>query len=155
MLSRIHAQLGMDRIRIAVTGSEPIPRGTHEFFLGLGLPLCEGYGMTECAAGATVDRPERIKIGTVGRPLAAALAERHQLTDRSLPALAAHPRVLKSLQEGIDAANSKLSRVEQIKRFAVLPEVWTPGSDHLTATGKLRRKPIATTYAATIDSLYG
>ncbi|MGW5108392.1 hypothetical protein [Nocardia sp. NPDC004123] len=63
--------------------------------------------------------------------------------------------MLKSLQEGIDAANSKLSRVEQIKKFAVLPEVWAPGGDHLTATGKLRRKPIATRYAATIDSLYG
>ncbi|MGW3542569.1 hypothetical protein ACWDNI_18765 [Nocardia niigatensis] len=40
-------------------------------------------------------------------------------------------------------------------RFAVLPEVWAPGGVHLTATGKVGRKPIATTYAATIESLYG
>lgn len=66
VLSAVREQLGLDRIRIAVTGSAPIPKDTHEFFLGLGLPLCKGYGMTECTAGATMDRPARIKIGTVG-----------------------------------------------------------------------------------------
>ncbi|MFD7841786.1 hypothetical protein ACFV4K_02445 [Nocardia sp. NPDC059764] len=63
--------------------------------------------------------------------------------------------MLATLQDGVGAANDKLSRVEQIKKFAVLPDVWVPGSDHLTATGKLSRKPIAITYAATIESLYG
>ncbi|WP_244975892.1 AMP-dependent synthetase/ligase [Nocardia huaxiensis] len=266
VLSTIRGRLGLDQVRIAVTGSAPIPRDTHEFFLGLGLPLCEGYGMTECTAAATVSRPERIKIGTVGTAvpgtevkiaddgevlirgrmlmrgyrnapektaetidedgwlhtgdigeldsegflkivdrkkeliisaagknmsptnientitescplagvvvaigegrhyntalicldpdLAAAFAERHQLSDRSLAGLAADPVVLQAVQEGIDLANSKLSRVEQIKKFTILPEVWTPGSECLTATGKLRRKPIATAYAATIDELY-
>ncbi|MFJ9367925.1 hypothetical protein ACIRRA_26370 [Nocardia sp. NPDC101769] len=48
-----------------------------------------------------------------------------------------------------------MSSTPQIKKFAVLPEVWAPGSNHLTAAGKLGRKPIATTYAASIESLYG
>ncbi|MEU0544569.1 long-chain fatty acid--CoA ligase [Nocardia sp. NPDC005978] len=267
VLSTVRERLGLDKVRVAVTGAAPIPRDTHEFFLGLGLPLCEGYGMTECTAGATVNRPERVKIGTVGTalpgaeikiaedgevlvrgrmvmrgyrnapdktaetvdpqgwlhtgdvgeidaegflkivdrkkeliinaagknmsptnientvtestPLAgtvvaigegrsyntalicldpdlvAAFAERNQLSNRSIAALAQDPVVLASVQEGVDAANAKLSRVEQIKKFVVLPDVWTPGSDCLTATGKLRRKPIANAYAATIDSLYG
>ncbi|PSK32965.1 fatty-acid--CoA ligase [Nocardia seriolae] len=92
----------------------------------------------------TTDLPAPTHIGVVA-----------VLTDRSISALAQDPAVLKSLQEGVDAANAKLSRVEQIKKFAVLPDVWLPGSDNLTATGKLKRKPIATNYAATIESLYG
>ncbi|MCM6775490.1 long-chain fatty acid--CoA ligase [Nocardia sp. CDC159] len=266
VLSTIRARLGLDQVRVGVTGSAPIPRDTHEFFLGLGLPLCEGYGMTECTAGATVTRPERIKIGTVGTPLpgaevkiaedgevlvrgrmvmrgyrkdpektadtvdsdgwlhtgdigeiddegylrivdrkkeliinaagknmsptnientitehtplagtvavigegrpyntalicldpdlAAAFAERNELPGDDIAALAANPLVRASIEDGVAAANAKLSRVEQVRKFAVLPDVWAPGSDCLTATGKLRRKPIAAAYADTIESLY-
>jgi long-subunit acyl-CoA synthetase (AMP-forming) len=69
VLSGVRARLGMDQLRIGVTGAAPIPPQVHEFVLGLGIELCEGYGMTECTAGATVNRPERIKIGTVGTPV--------------------------------------------------------------------------------------
>ena len=48
----------------------------------------------------------------------------------------------------------KLSRVEQIKKFAILPVDWEPGGDELTPTMKLKRKPIAEKYAAEIDALY-
>jgi long-chain acyl-CoA synthetase len=58
------------------------------------------------------------------------------------------------VQRGVDAANAKLSRVEQIKRFAVLTEEWLPDSDELTPTMKLKRKPIAAKYAAEIAALY-
>jgi long-subunit acyl-CoA synthetase (AMP-forming) len=54
----------------------------------------------------------------------------------------------------IERANEKLARVEQIKRFAVLPRDWTPGGDELTPTMKLKRTPIATKYAAEIEALY-
>ena len=54
----------------------------------------------------------------------------------------------------IDRANEKLARVEQIKRFAVLPVDWVPGGDELTPTMKLKRKPIAAKYAAEIEALY-
>lgn len=266
VLSAIRARMGLDRVRIAVTGSAPIPPDVHEFFLGLGLPLCEGYGMTECTAGATLTRPGRVKIGTVGTPLpgarvriaedgevlihgamvmrgyrgdpektaeaidsegwlhtgdigeidaegylrivdrkkeiiinaagknmspsniesavtentplagtvavigegrpfntalicldpdlAAAFARRHGLPGGDIPALAVDPQVRAEIQAGIDAANARLSRVEQIKRFAILPEAWDPGGDYLTPTGKLRRRPIAAGYTDTIESLY-
>ena len=52
------------------------------------------------------------------------------------------------IQAAIDAANEKLSRVEQIKRFTLLPTDWQPGGDELTPTMKLKRKPIAAKYDA-------
>ncbi|MFD0363099.1 AMP-dependent synthetase/ligase [Nocardia sp. GCM10030253] len=266
VLAPIRERLGLDRVRAAVTGSVAIPPEVHEFFLGLGLPLCEGYGMTECTAGATLNGPDRVKIGTVGTPLpgaevklgddgevlirgkmvmrgyrnapektaetvdaegwlhtgdigtidadgylsiidrkkeliinaagknmspsnientitencplagtvvvigeqrpyntalicldpdlAAAFARRNQSAATTVAELAKNPQVLAAIEQGVAAANSKLSRVEQIKKYRVLPEVWEPGSDVLTATGKLRRTPIATRYMDTIESLY-
>ncbi len=47
-----------------------------------------------------------------------------------------------------------MSRVEQIKRFRVLPAVWEPGGDEITLTMKLKRRPIAAKYAAEIEELY-
>ena len=69
VLSAVRARLGLDQARIAVTGAAPIPAEVHAFILGLGITLCEGYGMSECTAGATVHRPGDIRVGTVGTPL--------------------------------------------------------------------------------------
>jgi long-subunit acyl-CoA synthetase (AMP-forming) len=69
-------------------------------------------------------------------------------------ALATAPEVLAELDRAIEAANGHLSRVEQVKRFALLAEEWLPGGDELTPTMKLRRKPIAQKYAARIEALY-
>ena len=62
--------------------------------------------------------------------------------------------VVARVQEEVDAANTHLSRVEQIKRFRVLSEEWLPGGDELTPTMKLKRRPIAWKYADEIDGLY-
>jgi long-chain acyl-CoA synthetase len=50
--------------------------------------------------------------------------------------------------------NTRLSRVEQIKRFRVLPNLWEPGGDEITLTMKLKRRPIQAKYAAQIEELY-
>ncbi|GAA1441913.1 fatty acid--CoA ligase FadD11 [Mycobacterium cookii] len=81
-------------------------------------------------------------------------AERHGLADASPEALAAHPEVLAQISAGVAEGNSKLSRVEQIKRFRVLPNLWEPGGDEITLTMKLKRKPIMAKYAAEIEELY-
>jgi long-chain acyl-CoA synthetase len=82
----------------------------------------------------------------------------HFASDRGLPestkALAEHPAVRDALAEAVRIANRKLSRVEQIKTFAILGDDWQPGGDELTPTMKLKRKPIAVKYAAQIDALY-
>jgi len=54
----------------------------------------------------------------------------------------------------IREGNKRLSRVEQIKRFVILPQFWEPGGDEITPTMKLKRKPIAEKYAADIEALY-
>jgi long-chain acyl-CoA synthetase len=58
------------------------------------------------------------------------------------------------IDRAIADANAHLSRVEQIKRYALLSNEWLPGGDELTPTMKLRRKPIAQKYAKEIESLY-
>jgi long-chain acyl-CoA synthetase len=63
-----------------------------------------------------------------------------------------------AIQQAVDAAvataNEHVSRVEQIKRYKILPDVWEPGGNELTPTLKLRRKRIAERYARDIDALY-
>lgn len=262
VLSAIRKRLGFDQLRIAVTGAAPIPPEVHEFVLGLGVDLCEGYGMSECTAGATVSRPGRIKIGTVGMPVTGVQVRiapdgevlvrgknvmrgyrkdpektreavdpdgwlhtgdiGHfdkdgylQIVDRkkeiiinaagknmsptnienaivantplagpvavvgdarpyntalitldadaaaklvpgsSIAELAKDPQVRSAIEAGVAAANSRLSRVEQIKKFTILDDVWDPGSPHVTPTGKLKRKTIYATYGDVIQAMYG
>ena len=59
-----------------------------------------------------------------------------------------------AVQAGVDRANARLSRVEQIKRCAVLTSEGLPDSDELTPTMKLTRRPIEQKYAVQIDALY-
>ncbi|MDG3014319.1 long-chain fatty acid--CoA ligase [Speluncibacter jeojiensis] len=54
---------------LAVTGAAPIAREILEFFYGCGVPLMEGFGMTETSTGATVNTVKHHRFGTVGRPL--------------------------------------------------------------------------------------
>ncbi|EID15131.1 putative fatty-acid-coa ligase fadd11 [Mycobacterium xenopi RIVM700367] len=82
------------------------------------------------------------------------LAAQHGLSDASPAALAAHPDVIAQIAAGVAEGNAKLSRVEQIKRFRVLPTVWEPGGEEMTLTMKLKRRPIAEKYAAEIEELY-
>jgi long-subunit acyl-CoA synthetase (AMP-forming) len=85
---------------------------------------------------------------------AAAWADGQGLDARTPTALAAHPALQDALEACVRAGNQRLSRVEQIKRFRVLPDVWIPGGVELTPTMKLRRRPIAERYAAEIEELY-
>ncbi len=57
------------RLREAVTGAAPIAKEILEFFWAAGVPVMEGYGMTETATAATTSRPEAHRFGTVGKPL--------------------------------------------------------------------------------------
>jgi long-subunit acyl-CoA synthetase (AMP-forming) len=72
----------------------------------------------------------------------------------TLDVLARDERVRAAIQEGIDAANAKLARVEGIKQFTIVEGDWLPSGDELTPTMKLKRKPIAEKYAVAIDAMY-
>jgi long-chain acyl-CoA synthetase len=81
-------------------------------------------------------------------------AAQHGLSDASPAALAAHPEVIARIAAGVAEGNAKLSRVEQIKRFRILPTLWEPGGDEITLTMKLKRRPISAKYSAEIEELY-
>jgi long-chain acyl-CoA synthetase len=266
VLSAVRAKLGLDRVRFAASGAAAISEDALEFVLALGIPCCEGWGMSEVSALATLNPIDAIRIGTVGKavkgvelriaedsellvrgplvmkgyrhepaktaeaidadgwlhtgdlasidadgyvrivdrkkeliinaagknmspanvegilqvscpllgPVAvfgddrpylvalltldpdglAAYAARTGAADTSPAALAADPGLRAVVEAGVTEANERLSRVEQIKSFAILADVWEPGGDQLTPTMKLRRRPIAQRYAAEIDEMY-
>ena len=59
-------RMGLRRTRFGVTAAAPIAPEILEFFMSIGVPLYEAYGMTENAGVATVNRPRAVKVGTVG-----------------------------------------------------------------------------------------
>ncbi|MEV6559667.1 fatty acid--CoA ligase FadD11 [Nocardia sp. NPDC051756] len=99
-------------------------------------------------------RPFNTALIVIDAETAEPYAAQHGLPDASAAALAGHPGVIAEIARGVAAGNTKLSRVEQIKRFTVLPAFWEPGGDEITLTMKLRRTPIATKYAQDVDRLY-
>jgi long-subunit acyl-CoA synthetase (AMP-forming) len=99
-------------------------------------------------------RPYNVALLVLDPDSAAAHARSHGLADASVEAVAADPEVQRLVSDGVEQANARLSRVEQIKRFELLAQEWLPGGDELTPTMKLKRKPIASKYAATIEALY-
>jgi len=265
VLSKVRAALGMDEMRWAWSGAAAISPDTLKFFMGLGIDVCELWGMSELSGAGTLNPPGRVKIGTVGPALpgaelkladdgellfrgpgvmtgyrkepektaeavdadgwlhtgdvatidedgyvtivdrkkeiiinaagknmspanientmksacpllaavavigdnrpynvalvtldpdaAAAYAEKHGLANDP-GVLAKDPGLVAAVQAGVDAGNARLSRVEQVKRFEVLPTFWMPGSEEMTPTLKLKRRPIAQKYAAEIERLY-
>jgi len=265
VLAKIRAALGLDELKWAWSGAAAIAPETLQFFTGLGLNVCELWGMSEISGAGTLNPPGRARVGTVGLPLPATevrLADDGELLFRgpgvmsgyrgdpektaeaidadgwvhtgdvatidadgyvtivdrkkeliisaagknmspsnientikvTTPLLSAvavigdgrpfnvalvtldpdaaaayaekagvaadpavlskDPGLIAAVQAGIDAGNAKLSRVEQIKKFEVLPSFWMPGGDELTPTLKLRRRPISEKYAAEIERLY-
>jgi long-subunit acyl-CoA synthetase (AMP-forming) len=262
----IRRQLGLDQVQVAVVGAAPCPVDVIEFFLGIGIPLGEVYGMSETTGVHTFNPPDAIRIGTAGTPLPGCelelseegevlmrgpniMAGYRNLPDKTAETIDAdgwlhsgdvgeidadgYLRIVDRIKEliisaagknmspanieaalkggspligaacaigdgrpynvalvtldpdatgafadssgieagspqelatsaavrgevarGIERANQQLARVEQIKRFAIVPDEWQPGGDELTPTMKLKRRPIAEKYAAEIESLY-
>ncbi|HVE68101.1 MAG TPA: AMP-dependent synthetase/ligase [Solirubrobacteraceae bacterium] len=262
----VRAKLGFDEVEWFVSGAAPIPTAVLDFFIALGVPICELWGMSETTAVATINPRDDIRVGTVGvalpgvevkladdgevlvrganvmkgyrnmpektaeamledgwlatgdigemsddgfltivdrkkeliinaagknmspanieatlksaspligqacvigdrRPYnvalivldpdaAPAFAERNDLDSGALGALSSTETVIAAVAEGVNAANERLSRVEQIKKFKILDEDWLPGGDELTPTMKLKRKPIAEKYLEEIEALY-
>ena len=266
MFKGLRQTLGLDRAVAVNVGAAPTPLEVLEFFHAIGVPVGELWGMSETCGVATLNPPEKVKLGTVGPPTpgielklagdgevlvrgasimagyrnmpektaetidadgwlstgdigeldedgylkivdrkkeliinaagknmspasiesdlktsspligqaiaigdqrsynvalltldpdyAPIWAQKNGIEDTSLAALAGHAQVRDAVQAGVDAANEKMARVEQIKKFTILPSDWEPGGDELTPTMKLKRKPINEKYEAEIETLY-
>jgi long-chain acyl-CoA synthetase len=101
------------------------------------------------------DRPYVVALVVLDHELVPAWAARNGIAAAAPAELAAHERVLQEVQLAVEAANQRLARAEQVKRFEVLPVEWTAESEELTPTLKLRRRIIHAKYAERIDGLYG
>ena len=69
VISKIKDALGLDQLQVALSGAAPISVSTLEFFASIGLPIHEGYGMTETTAFASVQPYGHLRFGTIGKPL--------------------------------------------------------------------------------------
>jgi long-subunit acyl-CoA synthetase (AMP-forming) len=251
----VRTMLGLDQVQHFLVGAAPTPPEVVEFFLAIGVELCELWGMSETSSAASLNPPGRVRVGTVGPPLpgiemklaedgellvrgpivmkgyrnmpertAEALSEDGWLSTGDIgefdetgylrivdrkkeliinaagknmsPAsieaklkaaspLVAHAvavgdrrpynvalivldrevltargagagdeQIVAEVETAVAAANDRLSRVEQVKRFHVLDREWLPGGEELTPTLKLRRRPIERRYEAEIEALY-
>jgi long-chain acyl-CoA synthetase len=66
-LDNVRRLIGIHRSRYLLTGAAPIAPDLIRWYLALGVPMLEGWGMTENCALGTINRPESIKVGTIGR----------------------------------------------------------------------------------------
>jgi long-subunit acyl-CoA synthetase (AMP-forming) len=121
-------------IEAALKGASPL----------IGQAVCIGDG-----------RPYNVALLVLDPDVAPAWAAAQGIEAASPAALAADERVRAAVAAGVERANERLARVEQVKRFTILPGDWAPGGDELTPTMKLKRAPIAEKYRAEIDAMYG
>jgi long-subunit acyl-CoA synthetase (AMP-forming) len=66
VFDKVRERLGLDRARVCVTSAAPISKSTLEFFLSLGIPILEVYGMSECTGPATYSPPDNYRTGKCG-----------------------------------------------------------------------------------------
>ena len=106
----VHQRLG-GNIRLLISGGAALPKDTHELFIGLGLPLAEGYGLTEAAPvlTAAVPRPGD-KFGNVGKPVPGVDIKIHEPNDQGVgQVMARGPNVMKGYYQNDRATHEVLS----------------------------------------------
>jgi long-chain acyl-CoA synthetase len=85
---------------------------------------------------------------------APAWAEANGLVYQDLAAFSRLPEVNSEIERAIDEANDTVSSVEQVKKWIIVPDEWTPDSGEVTPSLKLKRKVVLDKYASEIESLY-
>ncbi len=99
-------------------------------------------------------RPYNVALISLDPDYAPVWAGKHGVEDGDLESLAENEQVNEAIAEAIEETKSKMARVEQIKKFKIIPGEWLPGGDELTPTMKLKRKPISEKYQEEIEALY-
>jgi len=86
--------------------------------------------------------------------VAPAWAKSRGIGATTMAELAEDPMVIEEVRRALTAGNTHLSRVEQFKRFTILPTEWSPESEELTPTMKLKRRVIYSKYGPQIEAMY-
>ncbi|HUA46381.1 MAG TPA: AMP-dependent synthetase/ligase [Solirubrobacteraceae bacterium] len=109
-------------------------------------------GQAVCIGDA---RPYNTALIVLDADFAPQWAARQGIEAGAFEELARDDRMVAAVREALDQGNQHLARVEQIKKFTIVPGDWLPGGDELTPTMKLKRRPIAAKYQAEIEEMYG
>ena len=99
-------------------------------------------------------RPYVVALLTLDAEVAPVWARARGIEAGSLAELAQNPAVLAEIGDAVAAANQQLARVQQVKRWRLLPVEWTAESEELTPTLKLKRRVVHAKYSDDIDTLY-
>jgi long-chain acyl-CoA synthetase len=99
-------------------------------------------------------RPYVVALITLDGDAAAAWARARGLDAPSPADVASHPDLVAEISAAVAAANARLARVQQVKRWRLLPREWTPETGEVTPTLKLKRRVIYSQYADEISKLY-
>ncbi len=99
-------------------------------------------------------RPYVVALITLDGEVAPVWAAAHGIDTADLAALAENPLVLEEIAKAVEDANTRLARVQQVKKWRLLPTEWTAESEELTPTLKLKRRVVHAKYAEAIDALY-
>ncbi|MFP6663253.1 MAG: AMP-dependent synthetase/ligase [Deltaproteobacteria bacterium] len=105
-----------------------------------------------CAIGD--GRPFVSALVVLDPDAAEAWAKSHDMADATTAELAAHPDIIREIEEGLEGAMAKFNNTERVKKVTVLGEEWLPDSECLTPTSKLKRRGIHKLYATEIENLY-
>jgi long-chain acyl-CoA synthetase len=81
-------------------------------------------------------------------------AKKQGIESTSMGSIVDHPATIAEVRRALTIANTHLSRVEQFKRFTILPSDWSPESEELTPTMKLKRRVIESKYKPEIEAMY-
>ncbi|MCA2222231.1 AMP-dependent synthetase/ligase [Nonomuraea aurantiaca] len=100
------------------------------------------------------NRAYPVAVLTLDAEVSPGWAQARGITFGSLAELAEHSAVLKEVEAAVVAANAKLARVQQVKRWALLGTEWTAETEELTPSLKLKRRVIHAKYADVIEGLY-
>ena len=85
---------------------------------------------------------------------APAWGEANGIEFTNLAEFSENPKVVEEIQRVIDDANEQVARVEQVKRFHIVPDEWTPDTGEITPSLKLKRRVVLEKYAGDIEEMY-
>ncbi|CRK53287.1 AMP-dependent synthetase and ligase [Rhodococcus sp. RD6.2] len=99
-------------------------------------------------------RPYVVALIVLDQAAATAWATSRGIDVEAHSDLATHPDVIAEIDRAVESANDDLARVEQVKRYRVLPTEWTPESGELTASLKIKRRAVHEKYGDVFEALY-